>query len=196
MVSQMAATLGASDEEFYRVVGESTHGSMTGRYRPMTLQVAHHCQVLRIKPPDEHIELAARLWADYTLQCHRQPFPSSLPTLRAIRERGLKTGLISDCSSEVPEIWPEGELADLIDVAVFSCVAGVRKPDPRIYALACEQLGVAPGRCLYVDDSRAAAVGAQEAGMHPVLMRGSDDRVDEWTGSCISDLREVLVMLG
>jgi len=94
----------------------------------------------------------------------------------------------------------------LIDVAIFSCVAGMKKPDPRIYRLATTQLAVEPENCLYIGDgSSKELTGAAEVGMHPVLIRDPDEdssevhRVDaeaeEWDGPVIASLSETLTLL-
>jgi len=91
-------------------------------------------------------------------------------------------------------------------VAVLSSSAGVKKPDPRIYQLAVEQLAVEPKDCLYIGDGDSQELtGAAQVGMHPVLIRVPDEdstdvyRVDaeaeDWDGPVISSLKEVLPLL-
>jgi putative hydrolase of the HAD superfamily len=53
----------------------------------------------------------------------------------------------------------------LFDVIVESSKAGIRKPDPRIYQIACNQLGVAPSVCVYLDDLGVNCKPAAELGM-------------------------------
>ena len=60
--------------------------------------------------------------------------------------------LISMCAPDTPELWRAGPLAGYVDVEVFSSEVGLRKPQPEIYLLECERLGVEPGACLYVGD--------------------------------------------
>jgi putative hydrolase of the HAD superfamily len=133
-----------------------------------------------------------------------QPRPDALKTLGFLRANGYKVGLISDCSSEVPTAWKDTSLAPLIDVSIFSCVAGVKKPDPRIYRMALERLGVEARDCLYIGDGSSRELsGAQEVGMHPVLIRIPHEmtadayRMDEeeWQGPAISSLSEVVGLL-
>ncbi len=58
--------------------------------------------------------------------------------------------------------------ADLVDDIVYSDEAGMSKPDPRIYALACTRLGVRPDETVFVDDADYCVAGASEVGMHAV----------------------------
>jgi epoxide hydrolase-like predicted phosphatase len=57
---------------------------------------------------------------------------------------------------------------DLVDDIVYSHEAGMSKPDPRIYALACGRLGVRPDETGFVDDTDYCVAGASEAGMHAI----------------------------
>ena len=109
--------------------------------------------------------------------------------------------MISNCGSLIPLIWRGTPLAPLVDAPVFSCSAGLRKPDPRIYSLACELLAVLPEDCLYVGDGGDGELtGASRAGMDAVLVHapavdlndGRHDDARSWTGPSVLALSEVL----
>ncbi len=51
---------------------------------------------------------------------------------------------------------------------IESSKAGVRKPDPRIYLMMCEQLGLEPGACVYLDDLGVNCKPAAQLGMHAI----------------------------
>jgi putative hydrolase of the HAD superfamily len=72
------------------------------------------------------------------------PRADALPTLEALRERGFLLGLITVCSTDVAELWESTAFGGLFDATVFSCEVGISKPDPRIYEICCERLGVRP----------------------------------------------------
>ncbi|GAB3405193.1 HAD family hydrolase [Flindersiella endophytica] len=57
----------------------------------------------------------------------------------------------------------------VFDPIVYSHEVGMRKPDPRIYALTCELLGVEPQEVVFLDDTQMSVDGARAAGMHAVL---------------------------
>jgi len=90
--------------------------------------------------------------------------------LEALRERGLKLGLVSN-GFDPPDL-ARAELerlgvAQLLDVIVLSADDGLRKPDPAIFRRALDALGVAPEHALFVGDTLATDVaGAQAIGMH------------------------------
>jgi putative hydrolase of the HAD superfamily len=126
-----------------------------------------------------------------------EPRPGSIETLAALQQRGLKRCLMSDCTLEVPRVWPDIAFAWYFDTAVFSCEVGARKPDPRLYARACELLDVEPSACVYVGNGDGGELaGAVRAGMRAVLFTGPGERAgpeaSAWTGSCISALREIV----
>jgi putative hydrolase of the HAD superfamily len=145
----------------------------------------------------EALETCLRLRSDFT-RAALVPREGAIETLGELKRRGFKRGLISVCSSDVEEAWDETELAPHVDDVVLSCAVGLRKPDPRIYQLACERLGVEPGECLFVGDgANDELAGAQRVGMQAVcvLPPGLDEpRWPEARGwePTIGSLREVL----
>jgi putative hydrolase of the HAD superfamily len=123
--------------------------------------------------------------------------------LTRLKQDGYKLGLISNCSIEIPILWEETELADLIDSPIFSCRERLKKPDPHIYHLACERLGVVPRSCLYVADGEVYELsGAGQVGMHPVLIRTaaqdiskSHQEARDWQGTAIAELADLLQLV-
>lgn len=121
-----------------------------------------------------------------------------------MKQRGYSIGLISDCSPEVPLLWQETPFVPLIDAAIFSCAVKLKKPNSRIYRLACQKLGVIPENCLYVGDGASRELtGASRVGMRPVMIRVPYEdgyeayRPDSeaWQGPTISSLEEVMKFL-
>ncbi|MCW2986421.1 MAG: family hydrolase [Conexibacter sp.] len=87
----------------------------------------------------------------------------------ALRAAGIPIALVtnqfgSDC-------YRGFDLAALADVVVVSTELGVRKPSRKIYAIACERLGVAPGSAVMVDDIQHNLDGAARLGIEGVLHR-------------------------
>jgi putative hydrolase of the HAD superfamily len=119
-------------------------------------------------------------------------------TLNELRARGVKVGLISNCTEEVAELWPETDFARLFDFAVFSATAGLAKPDAAIYRLAARGLGVEPSDCLFVGDGANDELrGARDVGMTPVLIHRDAqepywEEVRNWDGLRITSIPQVL----
>jgi putative hydrolase of the HAD superfamily len=126
--------------------------------------------------------------------------PESLRVIRQLRDRGLRIGLVSDCTSELPDAWPRLPLAGLVDAPVFSCVERTRKPDPRLFHAVAERLQADPVACLYVGDGGGSELtGASGIGMRAVLLAGPDwqehrdHRTEaDWAGPRISSLLELV----
>lgn len=153
------------------------------------------CHEFGVHPEADRVASAARLRLD---QIRRQLVPrrDSRETLARLRGLGYRIGLISDCTWETASLWPGTPLAPLVDAAILSCRVGVKKPTPQIYELACDQLGVVPGRCLYVGDgSSDELAGAARMGMEPIRIRVPYERrpddLQSWSGPEISALAQV-----
>jgi putative hydrolase of the HAD superfamily len=102
----------------------------------------------------------------------RRPASMSQALLDALRERGLKTGLVSNTMDPrwllLRDLAEQG-LDERLDVVVFSSDLGIRKPRPEIFVRALDELGVAPERTLFVGDRLDADVsGARAVGMRTV----------------------------
>jgi putative hydrolase of the HAD superfamily len=83
---------------------------------------------------------------------------STLDVLDTLRGAGYRLGLVSNATGDTAEVWPGSALAERFEVAVFSCEAGVAKPDPRIYLAATTALGAQPAECYYVGDGAATSL--------------------------------------
>ena len=126
------------------------------------------------------------------------PRSDALPTLRELRKRGLRLGMISNASSEVSALWAETALAPLFDAAFFSADEGMMKPDPRLYERMAEALGIEPADCVFVGDGAYRELqGAQAVGMTAALIRVPHDEWEHegtigWEGPRVTALSEVL----
>jgi putative hydrolase of the HAD superfamily len=133
-----------------------------------------------------------------------EPRPDAIETLLQLKKRPLTLGLISNCSIEIPLLWQKTAFAEFIDAPIFSSVVRLKKPDGRIFQLACDRLGVLPADCLYIADGEDRELSAAaEIGLHPVLVRASTpyahperrQEADSWQGDAVFSLREVCAML-
>ncbi|MFD7529851.1 HAD family hydrolase [Streptomyces sp. NPDC059849] len=95
-----------------------------------------------------------------------QPYADAEATLRALRGRGIPIAVVSNIGWDMRPVFRDHGLDDLVDAYFLSFKCGVKKPDPRIFQMACDKLGVEPGDALMVGDepladSGAAALGCQ-----------------------------------
>jgi epoxide hydrolase-like predicted phosphatase len=99
--------------------------------------------------------------------------------LRAYRPR-FKTALLSNSFVGAREREHDRyAFGDLTDLIVYSHEVGVAKPEPRIYAIACERLGVRPDEVVFLDDVESYVRGARDAGMNAVLYRDNAQALAE-----------------
>jgi HAD superfamily hydrolase (TIGR01509 family) len=92
------------------------------------------------------------------------PYPDAVEVLRTLRERGIPVGVVSNIGWDPRPVFREHGLDHYIDAYVLSYEHGIQKPDPRLFATACEALGADPRRTLMVGDDRTADGGATALG--------------------------------
>ncbi|MFF9362318.1 HAD family hydrolase [Streptomyces griseoluteus] len=92
------------------------------------------------------------------------PYPDAAQVLEELRRRGIAVGIVSNIGWDLRPVFRRYGLDTYVDAYVLSYEHGVRKPDPRLFAAACAELGVEPGHTLMVGDSRAADGGATALG--------------------------------
>ncbi|HVS68050.1 MAG TPA: HAD family phosphatase [Mycobacteriales bacterium] len=88
--------------------------------------------------------------------------PAMTEALRHAKAAGLSTALLSNSWGLD---YPRDRWDELFDVVVISGEVGMRKPEPRIFHLTAERLGLAPEVCVFVDDLAPNIRGAAEVGM-------------------------------
>ena len=98
------------------------------------------------------------------------PDEAMIAAVEGVRAGGVPAGLISN--SWGMGIYDRAPMA-IFDATVVSGDAGLHKPQPEIYRLGAERIGIAPERCVFVDDLRENVEGAEAVGMTGVLHRES-----------------------
>ncbi|MFC9843288.1 HAD family hydrolase [Streptomyces sp. NPDC060223] len=93
-----------------------------------------------------------------------RPYPDAEEVLDALRERGIAVGVVSNIGWDLRPVFRAYGLDPYIGSYVLSYEHGIQKPDPRLFAIACDALGVAPEDALMVGDSRPADGGAAALG--------------------------------
>jgi len=197
---QFAGALGVPVDELNQHWRQLTDRRTLGEFQTVEASIEHVCGLIGAsvspKQMKEAVEIRLRLTRHALI-----PKPDAIATFEQLRTAGFKIGLLSNCSIEIPIVWPETEFAGLFNAAVFSSRERIKKPSRQIYQLACERLGAAPEECLYVADGENHELNAAaELGMNPVLIRlnshqpqaESRREAREWQGVTISSLSEIL----
>jgi putative hydrolase of the HAD superfamily len=198
ILSEMASSLSLPEDSFYDLWNNSFNQRALGTFKTLEESFEFISNQLKIPLDPEGIAQAIKIRFDYSKKT-LVPRADTLSTLKQLRSKGFKIGLISDCTYEIPSIWDRTKLAKHFDSVIFSCIYGIKKPDPKIYLLACKKLKVKPKNCIYVGDgSSRELTGALQVGMFPILIRSPSEidsvRFEEesWDGPKISSLSEVL----
>lgn len=110
----------------------------------------------------------------------RDTVPYGVETLRTLKERGYRLGIISNLIGEDYEVkkWLHDEhIEDVFETIVISSVCGLRKPGDAIYRLACDDMGLEPKRCASVADNLDTDIpGAWAAGIGVNVLYHSPER--------------------
>jgi putative hydrolase of the HAD superfamily len=99
-----------------------------------------------------------------------EPDAAMVEGVRAARAAGVRTAMLSNSWGD--DRYDRRQLQELFDAWVISGEVGIRKPDPAIYELAAERLGLPPEQCVFVDDLPGNLKPARAIGMATVVHRG------------------------
>jgi putative hydrolase of the HAD superfamily len=105
------------------------------------------------------------------------PDEPMIEAVKRAKRAGVRTGLISNS-------WGRGRydrdaFPEMFDAVVISGEVGLHKPQPEIFRMGAERIGVAPEQCVFVDDLKENCAGAAAVGMIPVLHRGAGTTLPE-----------------
>jgi putative hydrolase of the HAD superfamily len=97
-----------------------------------------------------------------------------------LRDRGVRMALLTNNVREWEPLWrPKLPIDDVFETVVDSAFVGMRKPEPEIYALTLERLGLPARSCAFVDDLEVNVIAAREAGMHGIVFRDTAQATEE-----------------
>ena len=200
--ADIARKLGCDPEIVRGVLDRTFHSRARGTFGSAEATLRWVLEQAGGHPRPAQVQAAVPARVD-ALKADTRLRPDAVSALRALKDRGLATGLISDCTHELPAFLPSLPVAPLLDARVFSVEVGVCKPDPAIYLTACEQLGVEPRECVYVGDGGSRELtGAAAVGMTPVRLAAPDladhlvfDRDTEFTGVAVPSLTDLLTFI-
>ena len=118
---------------------------------------------------------------------HDEDRTPMVDTVRAARAAGLRTGLVTNNVAEFGDGWRSLlPIDELFDEVIDSSSEGVRKPDPTIYNLALDRIGVAAAATVFIDDLPSNTEAAAALGMATVLVPERDAM------AAVSTVRELL----
>jgi putative hydrolase of the HAD superfamily len=121
-------------------------------------------------PPADDAAIARMLEAEAAFDDSVGLHEDAVPTIRALRERGAKLALVSNCSNTTRGIVDRLGFDDLFDAVILSFEVKVRKPDAGIYEAALEAIDTEPADAIFVDDQTAYCDGARALGIDTRLI--------------------------
>ena len=90
--------------------------------------------------------------------------------VRELRAEGYRTAILTNNIREWADVWKATIPLEPFDVVVDSSEVGLRKPDPAIFRLTCDRLGVAPEAAVFLDDSPRHVAAAQDVGLLAIVV--------------------------
>ena len=180
---ELAARLGLTREQIYYHVFDSpsarqaTLGQITADEHWESIRLAMGLSV------EEFPSVLEAFWGGDRLDTGLVDY------IRSLRPR-YKTALLSNAWDDLREVLSEHwKVADAFDELVISAEVGIAKPDPLIYLLALERLGIPAGEAVFVDDFIENIEVARALGLHAVHFRGPEQARDELV-SLLGDVRQ------
>jgi putative hydrolase of the HAD superfamily len=108
------------------------------------------------------------------------PNPPMIELMRELGQRGYTMAMLTNNVREWEPLWRSMLPVDeIFETVVDSAFVGCRKPESRIYAIALERIGAAPGSCLFVDDVQVNCEGAERAGIAAIHFRDNEQAIGE-----------------
>ncbi|MEK6251838.1 MAG: HAD family phosphatase [Actinomycetota bacterium] len=109
-----------------------------------------------------------------------KPNPPMIELMRELKGRGLRMALLTNNVREWEPLWRSMvPIDELFEVVVDSAFVGCRKPDPEIYEIVLERIGLGGDQCLFVDDVEGNCEAARELGMTAVHFRANEQAIEE-----------------
>ena len=110
------------------------------------------------------------LYARHMTPAAWRPYPDAAAVLGALRERGVPVAVVSNIGWDLRPVFGAYGVDGDVARFVLSFEHGVKKPDPRIFRIACDALGAAPQDTLMVGDDQVADAGASALGCRVLLV--------------------------
>ncbi len=170
--AELAAELGVTREFLNELVwgGEQGARAQIGEISPQ--EIWDYARSELKLAPDEYPDLRERFFGGDVLDTRLVDFIRSI-------QPSYKIGIISNAWSQIADSLVEWGVDDAFEIVVGSGDVGIMKPDPRIYQIALERLGVKPEEAVFVDDFVENVHGAQALGMYSVHFRSREQAIQE-----------------
>ena len=174
---RLADLLGLTTDEMSAAFSRSRPARSTGAHPDIRGDLTSVLVAGGIEPRpelvDQMVELEAEMGASVRL------YDDSLAVVRGLRERGVPTALVSNCSHNTRPIVERLGLGREFDAVILSFEVGAMKPDPALYREALARLGdPEPSRSVFVDDQVEYCDGAVVVGLQTLLILRPEEALE------------------
>jgi HAD superfamily hydrolase (TIGR01509 family) len=191
MRAELEDRFGLGEAELLRAFTTTREARSTGAFGSAEGDLAAVLEAAGVHPDPQLVhelsEARVRALADDGVHL----WDDSVPILRELRARGLRTAIVSNCDHATRQIVDDLGLEHEADAIVLSFEVGVAKPDPGIYRAALAAVGAGPEEAVFVDDQAWYCEGAEALGIRSFLIRRDDAEPAEGFGDVVGD-RDVL----
>jgi putative hydrolase of the HAD superfamily len=176
---RLADELGISHEAVGRAFDLTRPARSVGAYPDADEDLIAVLRALGVAPDPGLVERLRALEHAHIEEGGVTLYDDSLPVVRELRTRGVKTALVSNCSHNTRPLVDRLGLADEFDEVILSVEVRAMKPDPTIYRTTLDRLGVHdPSRAVFVDDQTSYCDGAAEVGLWTYLILRPEEAIE------------------
>jgi putative hydrolase of the HAD superfamily len=176
---RLAGELGISHQAVGRAFDLTRPARSTGAYPDADADLASVVRAAGLEPEPDLIAHLRALEHEHIEGGGVTLYDDSLPVVRELRARGVKTALVSNCSHNTRPLVERLGLDEEFDEVILSVEVQAMKPDPAIYRITLDRLGVEdPTRAVFVDDQTSYCDGASEVGLWPYLILRPEEALE------------------
>ncbi len=174
---RMSDLLGISDEDMGRAFSLTRPARSVGANPDVEADMRAVLTAAEVEPTDEM--LAQVLTLERDMAASVRLYDDSLEVVRTLRQRGVPTALVSNCSHNTRPIVDRLGLEREFDAVILSFEVGAMKPDPRIYREGLGRIGDPdPARSVFVDDQVRYCDGAAAIGLQTYLILRPEEALE------------------
>jgi HAD superfamily hydrolase (TIGR01509 family) len=174
MRAELEERFGISEMELLRAFTTTREARSIGAYGSAEGDLAAVLEAAGVQPDTDLVHELNASRARALAENGVHLWDDSIPTLRELRRRGIRTAVVSNCDHATRPIVDDLGLEREVDAIMLSFEVGAAKPDPGIYRAALDALGARPEEAVFVDDQAAYCEGAEALGIRSFLIVRED----------------------
>jgi len=166
----LSTRIGVAEETLLQAFAVTRSARNVGAFASAEGDMAAVMRACGVVPEPDFVRDLTTTHLDFLMRTGVQLYDDTLPVLRKLRSRGIKTAIISNCDHWTRPLLTALTLEQEVDEVILSFEVGVKKPEAGIYRLGLDRLGVRPDRAVFVDDQSDYCNGARTVGIRPYFL--------------------------